>query len=425
MSRQLAQRVEQLWSSHLRDPVETLRESRLLLESDAAGPGERAWIDLTLGYHHLLRRAPREAAPSLDRALHAFLALGEHRAEMLARTGIARTLIAQGRAGEARDTLLAIYPAAMEQLDARERFWVLDALGSACLYTDGIDDAFRHFHDALGTLRSIEHSPQLPMVMSNLAATLVMMGEYVPARELAQDALGLLPHYDHPEVTLAAQSHLAEALLGTGDMQAALTLVAAMREDPQVLAMSSPQNQHCAVIAEVHARAGMVAIAHEAADCAVRIAADHDAGFNGVHARWAVAVVAEASGDDAAALAAFTDALDAAQAAGHLAITCKAAEHAAGHAAALLEFADAYNLQCIAHRAMERRLASRAQAREHVLRSEHEQERAQWLRDHAERQEQEAAAVDRQLHQMHEELEAKRARLAELEAGLAASPSSG
>jgi hypothetical protein len=55
-------------------------------------------------------------------------------------------------------------------------------------------------------------SPHLPSLMSNLAAALVTVGDYAPARELAQDALEIQSRFNTPQLMLFARSNLAEAL---------------------------------------------------------------------------------------------------------------------------------------------------------------------------------------------------------------------
>ena len=75
-----------------------------------------------------------------------------------------------------------------------------------------MDDAIRYLYEALETLRGGERSPQHSTVMSNLAAALVTVGDYAPARELAEAALAELANYNNAQLVLFARSNLAEAL---------------------------------------------------------------------------------------------------------------------------------------------------------------------------------------------------------------------
>jgi tetratricopeptide (TPR) repeat protein len=195
MPEQADNRVERLWNDHLHNPAAAFAQARTLLEDVTLAPRERAWVQLTVAYHHLFSTgAPTEARPWLERALAFFRCAQERRGEILAITGAARLLIVEQQPARARDELLAVYEDAALHLPPRDRFWVINALGAAYFFTDDIDEAIRYLYEALESLRSIELSPQLPIVMSNLAAALVTVADYVPARELAQDALARGSH---------------------------------------------------------------------------------------------------------------------------------------------------------------------------------------------------------------------------------------
>ena len=137
-------------------------------------------------------------------------------------------------------------------------------------------------HLALETLRTIDVSPHLATAMSNLAAALVTVGDYAPARELAQDALGMLPRYDNPQLWLFVRSNLAEAQLGTGDAAGALETVDAMLGDPSNPPRSAAQGHYLAVAAEVYAMHGRLADAERCGREAAMIQAPYPAGSNAV-----------------------------------------------------------------------------------------------------------------------------------------------
>ncbi len=412
--------IERLWTGHLRNPGAALEEATALLARADLAPRDRAWVQLTLAYHQLFSTGrPADARTHLSPALEALRTAGDRRGEILALAGFARLLIIQQQPLAARDQLLALYADAAEHLPPRDRFWVINALGAAYFFSDRIDEAIRYLHEALETLRSIEHSPQLPIVMSNLAAALVTVADYSPARELAQDALGLLPHYHNPQLLLFVRSNLAEALLGSGDPAAARAVVDELLPAIEAPELVATQNHFCAIAAEVYAEQGEMEHARRAVARAVEIHRLHPGGYNEVHARWAEAAVANGDDDDDAALEAFERALEVARRLKHLPTLCKASERAAARAARLQRFADAYRFQLLATDAQATRLTSRASVKYYMLKVQHDLQHARAARDRAERQRQESEAINRQLEHLNDQLNERMREVQELQSRLA------
>jgi two-component system cell cycle response regulator len=398
--------IEDIWDAHFRDPARAITRAEAALAAKPP-PDERtkAWAELTTGYHHLFfSTRPVEAREALGRALQRFTALSDRRGELLARTGIARLLIVERAPLSARESLLAIHAEARLTLPPQDRFWVVNALGATYFYTDRIDEAIRYLYEALETLRSIELSPQLPTVMSNLSAALVTVGDYHPARELAQDALGLLEHFNNPQILLFARSNLAEALLGSNEPGAALEVVDAMLAQIATAPRHVAQNHYCAVAAETYAHAGRIVDAKRCVATARAIGDDYPGGFNEVHCRWAAAALADAGSDDDAAFAALDSAIVAAGQLGHLPTLCKAHARAALRYAKLERFERAYAHQRRLRDVEARRHGSRASARYYLLKAEHELTHARAERDRAECQRQESDALSRQLERLNAEL---------------------
>ena len=108
---------------------------------------------------------------------------------------------------------------AQQLLPQLDRFWLLNAIGAAHFFSDRMDDAIRFLYEALETLRGSERSPQHSTVMSNLAAALITVGDYPPARELAEAALAELENHNNGQLVLFARSNLAEALAASASMR--------------------------------------------------------------------------------------------------------------------------------------------------------------------------------------------------------------
>ncbi|MBS0319500.1 MAG: diguanylate cyclase [Proteobacteria bacterium] len=409
-----------VWEAHFRDPGPALARARALLASDLRDERTRGWAELTLAFNDLFFSArPDQAEDSIGRALTYFAAAGERRGQLLAQIGEARLLILKQAPLPARDRLLALRDEAMQTFPPEDRFWLLNALGATYYYAEQIDESVRCLYQALETLRSVDLSPQLPTVMSNLAATLVTVGDYAPARELAQDALEILSRFNNPQLLLFARSNLAEALQGLGDFPAALATVDTMVGDASLHAPRAAQNHYLAIGAEVYAHNHRFVDAVSAAALAYRVFEAYPGGFNEVHALWADAVVKAAQDPGPAPLGALDAAIAAARRLKHLPTLCKAHGLAATRCAALGRYEEAYAHSQRLYAANNERLTHRASVKYDLLKFEHEIRHARDERDRADRQRRETEALNRQLERLNDELSRKVREVEELQSRLA------
>ena len=181
-------RVTALWDLHFRDPEPAFAQAQALLAEPAnVDARTRAWCELTIAFHHLFFTAhPLEAKRWIAAATDSFAKTGERRGALLAeigrRTPRDRRALANRRARPPARALpdgAAGTPAAGPVLAAEcARCRVLLRRSASTT------------RSAISTRRwkrcgAVELSPQLPTVMSNLAAALVTVGDYAPARELA------------------------------------------------------------------------------------------------------------------------------------------------------------------------------------------------------------------------------------------------
>jgi tetratricopeptide (TPR) repeat protein len=315
-----------LWDLHFRDPEPAFAQAQALLAEPAnVDARTRAWCELTIAFHHLFFTAhPLEAKRWIAAATDSFAKTGERRGALLAEIAAARLAIVERSPIAARDRLLALYPMAQQVLPQLDRFWLLNAIGAAHFFSDRMDDAIRFLYEALETLRGSERSPQHSTVMSNLAAALITVGDYPPARELAEAALAELENHNNAQLVLFARSNLAEALSGLGEDARALELTEQMLADAPVAPRRAAQNHYMGIAAEVLARHGRVEEAARCAETARAILADFPGGYNEVHARWADAVVADAQDDRGRSLELLTVAAEAAERHRYLPGECKA-----------------------------------------------------------------------------------------------------
>lgn len=411
--------IASIWDVHFRDPATGLARAARALGTRGTDVRTLAWSELVHAYHELMLSARPEAAlPWLARAEARFAHLDDARGTLLVRAARARVAIVSQSPLEARSALLELYPEAMRLLPPQDRFWVINALGATYFYTDQIDQAIGYMYEALETLRAIPLSPQLPAVMSNLAAALVVVGDYEPARELAQDAVGQLANYRNPQALLYARSNLAAALLGLGERAAALATVESMFH-ANGISRCAPQNHHCAVAAEIYALHGRFDKAQQCVDAAKAILDAYPGGFNDVNYCWAVAATAAAAHSGEGAIPALLAAAGAATARNHLPALCKAHGLLARRYAELGRYGQAYAHQIRLLEAHTERLTHRASVKYYLLKFEYELAHARADRDRAERQRQESEALNRHLERLNDELARKMAEVEELRARLA------
>jgi two-component system cell cycle response regulator len=263
----------------------------------------------------------------------------------------------------------------------------------------------------------VEMSPQLVAVLANLAAALVTVSDYAPARDLAEEAVELLGRYDNPQLLQHTRSNLAEAQLGLGDHAGALATVEAMLREPGG-AQDNTRAHFCCVATEVF-------VIHGRIDDAQRMCAQaeliHNAAlghYNEVYVCWARACVARAQADDATVVTALGVAAEAAARHRHLVTVCKANAALADRLAGMARFQEAFAAQRRLFDANNFRLDNRASARYYLLRVEHELSNVRAERDRALVQRQETEALNRQLEQLNAELSRKMREIEELQARL-------
>ncbi len=409
-----------LWERHFRDPVAAREEAHALLDDAASSPRTRAWCEITLAYSHLFFSSnPFEAESRIGRARVLMETAGDRRGQLLVEIAAARLLIVQQAPLPGRERLLAIRDEALALFGPEDRFWLLNALGATYFYSDQIDEAIRYIYQALEQLRSVDLSPQLPTVMSNLAASLITVGDYAPAKDLAQDALEIQSRFSNPQIILYARSNLAECLQALGDFPAALATVEAMLGDVSLRVARAAQNNYCAVAAEVFTFNRRYDDAAEAVRLAREIFGNFPGGFNEVHFHWADANLALARDPSEAPLQALALAIDAATRRHHVPTLCKAHAVAAQRLAELGRFEEALAHQQKLLQVTTERLTNRASVKYDLLKFDHELRHARAERDRAERQRRESEALNRQLERLNNELSRKVREVEELQSRLA------
>jgi two-component system, cell cycle response regulator len=409
-----------LWERHFRDPEASAAQAEARLAGIPVEMADAcAWYTLILAFHHLFFTArPADARRLLAEAKRIFQQNGDRRGELLAAIGAARLAIVEREPDAAREQLMALYAEAQQVLPPEDRFWLLNAIGAAHYFTDRLDDAIRYLYEAFEALRGVARSPQHPAAMSNLAASLVTVGDHAPARELAEAALAELAHFNNPQLELFARSNLAEALAGLGEHRRALDVVDAMLAVDARSRRRATQNHYLSIAAEVYARHGRLDDAARCAQSARAILLQFPGGFNEVHSLWADAVVADARGS-ADVIARLTAAAETAASHRHLPGESKAWSRLAERHAEARNFEAAYACAKRLLAAQTQRLSHRASAKYYLLRVEHELTHARAERDRALAQRRETERLNEELARLNADLSHKMIQVEALQAQLA------
>ena len=408
-----------LWDGHFENPSAAFeRASSILASPQDHDEATLAWSELTAGFHHLYFTGRyADARASLDRAGTRFIRLGDRRGALLVDAGRARLLIVENQPVAAREMLEAMYGDARRELAPRDFFWVINTLCTTYFHNHEIDESIRFMYEALELLRTVELSPQLVVVLANLAAALVTLSDYAPARGLAQEAVELLDRYQNPQLLQHARANLAEAQVGMRDHAGALATVEAMLREVGGV-QDHTRNHFCCVATEVFVLHGRLGDAERMAALADQIYASAPGEFNEVYLRWAQACVAQRGADDEAAVKALEMAAEAAARHRHIVTVCKANAMLADRLAAMQRYQEAFGAQRRLFDANILRLDNRASARYYLLRVEHELSNVRAERDRALVQRQETEALNRQLEQLNAELSRKMREIEELQARL-------
>ena len=296
LRRRPAQRVEDLWDAHFRDPAAALRTragaARRATSSSTARPrvGASSRSVTTICSS---RVRPTEAREWLARAQAQFAVLRDRRGELLAETGLRPADDRRGIAGRgARAAAWQSTPEAEELLPPQDRFWVSSTLGAAYFFTDRIDEAIRYLYDSAGDAArdgavaaaaggDVEPRRGAGDRRRLRAGARARAGRARAARALQQSAArarrALQPRgvAARPRRGRRLRSRQRRAMLDVATGEPGLP----------------PQNHYCAVAAETYA----LHVADDAARCVAIAKAIHDrypGGFNEVHYRWGAAVAA-------------------------------------------------------------------------------------------------------------------------------------
>ena len=150
------------------------------LRGDAAA---EAWARTARGFHLLYFARPRDAAPELRAAARLFEAQGDRAGLVLARTGLARGMWREGRFAESLDAVLALRDEGMQVLRDDQRGVLLNTIAGCYSARNESDRAFAYMYQALRDARPTRGHGFDAVLHCNLAHELLQLGDYHLALE--------------------------------------------------------------------------------------------------------------------------------------------------------------------------------------------------------------------------------------------------
>ena len=148
--------------------------------SDAAG---EAWARAARGFHLLYFARPRDAAPELRAAVRLFEAQGDRAGLVLARTGLARGMWREGHFEESLDAVLALRDEGLQVLRNDQRGVLLNTIAGCYSARNESDRAFAYLYQALRDARPTRGHGFDAVLHCNLAHELLQLGDYHLALE--------------------------------------------------------------------------------------------------------------------------------------------------------------------------------------------------------------------------------------------------
>lgn len=235
--------VDRAWEAQYANPRDSHAWAReALAAAEAKGDATvRAWANLTIGNYQLRYATPAEARASLTTAEGQFVALDDHRGEILACNSLARARMMEGDAKGAYDMFRAILEEDAGSLSPFDRFYTLNGISGCCSALGDAPQSIGYLFEALGQVRSQNARPQTSMLLCNLGGELVAVGDYEEALTVLNEAETLVAELQHPRLRVGIVANLCDCLAHLGRAAEALPRARAIMADPESPHISAPE----------------------------------------------------------------------------------------------------------------------------------------------------------------------------------------
>jgi len=178
-ARRLAQRA---WQTLHQDPARALalaeRALALLANADHADLAASGWAHLALGFHRLYFATPADARAELHQADELCAAANDRAGQLLAQTGMARTLWRDGHIEQALAAVLPLRDEGLRVLKDAQRGVLLNTI-AGCFSAQGqSEQAFAYLYQALRDARPARGQGFDTVLYCNLSHELLQLGDY-------------------------------------------------------------------------------------------------------------------------------------------------------------------------------------------------------------------------------------------------------
>ena len=235
--------VDRAWEAQYASPRDSHAWAREALAAAEAGGDApvRAWAQLTIGNYQLRYASPAEAKASLTAAQGGFIALGDHRGEILTRNSLARARMMEGDPKGAYDMFRAILEEEAGSLSPFDRFYTLNGISGCCAALGDSPQSIGYLFEALGQVRTQNARPQTAMLLCNLGGELVAVGDYEEALTVLNEAESLAAELKHPRLRVGIVANICDCLVHLGRPAEALPRARALMADPETPHISAPE----------------------------------------------------------------------------------------------------------------------------------------------------------------------------------------
>src|SRR5438105_4795373 len=234
----------------------TLAERAIAAATVAGDTAAEGWARLALGFHLLYYATAAEAAVELQRARRCFDTCADRAGQLLAGTGIARSLWRQGRVNDALALVLPLRNAGVQVLRHEQRGVLLNTIAGCHSARGDSAQAFAYMFEALRDAGPRSGRGFDTVLHCNLAHELLQIGDYEHALLHVDQGLARCSRLKNARLTSVLWINRVICLTELGRAAESLADIAALRAMPADASGRGRMAAHYETLAIAALRAG-------------------------------------------------------------------------------------------------------------------------------------------------------------------------
>ncbi|HMC14777.1 MAG TPA: GGDEF domain-containing protein, partial [Albitalea sp.] len=234
----------------------TLAERAIAAATVAGDTAAEGWARLALGFHLLYYATAAEAAVELQRARRCFDTCADRAGQLLAGTGIARSLWRQGRVNDALALVLPLRNAGVQVLRHEQRGVLLNTIAGCHSARGDSAQAFAYMFEALRDAGPRSGRGFDTVLHCNLAHELLQIGDYEHALLHVDQGLARCSRLKNARLTSVLWINRVICLTELGRAAESLPDIAALRAMPADASGRGRMAAHYETLAIAALRAG-------------------------------------------------------------------------------------------------------------------------------------------------------------------------